>query len=110
MSYDNRAQFFSNYINLVASEPTYNPSEPDLQIRNLQQKAAAMKAATLTADTTTIALETSRNNRNNLLYHPATGIHFLATQIKQYIKAVFGVNSIQARQASQYSVTNPFDI
>ena len=109
-SYDNKAQFFSNYINLVAAEPTYNPAEPDLQIRTLQSKAADMKAATLAADTSTIELETSRYNRNNTLYHPETGIHFLALQIKLYIKAVFGSNSHQARQAGQYLITNPLDI
>lgn len=99
-SYDSLIDHFAKYIELLTQEPLYTPNEADLQIPNLQLRLTAMKNAnTATIDTYT-AWSNARITRNQTLYNPLTGIVRTASDVKKYVKSVYGATSPQYKQIS----------
>lgn len=97
-SYDNIAEHFNGLIELLSSQPQYNPNETDLKITALQQVHQNLKAATTTIYAAETEWSNSRIYRNSILYAKNTGIVDIAADVKAYIKSVFGATSPQYAQ------------
>lgn len=106
VSYDALIEHFGMLIQLISTEPTYTPNETDLQIPALQATLTNLKAA----NTAVINAYTGFSNaiiaRNSILYAPQTGLVNIATDVKKYIKSVFGAQSPQYKQVSKLLFKN----
>lgn len=69
MSYNSRLDNFFKLIQLLASVKGYSPNEEDLKVESLTKLYNE-----LTAKNTTIALNTARIARNEILYSKDTGM------------------------------------
>ena len=99
-SYDSLIDHFTKYIELLSQEPLYTPNETELQIANLQLRLTAMKNAnTATIDSYT-AWSNARIQRNQTLYNPLTGLVQTASDVKKYVKSIYGATSPQYKQIS----------
>jgi hypothetical protein len=97
-SYDQLIQHFAGLISVLQSEPSYAPNENDLKIATLIAKQADMTAKNTALATAFTAITNSRIARDKVLYKEITGLVAIATDVKKYIKSVFGASSPEYAQ------------
>jgi len=101
MGYDSRLDNLDKFISLLSTVSQYNPNEEDLKIDSLKTVYSDLKTKNTDVVTAYIQLDNARNNRNEILYKPLTGLVDLASDSKTYIKSVFGATSPQYKQVSK---------
>ncbi len=101
LSMDNRVENLFKLIQLLKSEPKYNPNEDDLKVAGLTTLYDAMKATNTAVISANTPVSNLRIERDEILYHPKTGLVNTASKIKKYIKSAFGVSSQQYKQVSK---------
>lgn len=100
MSFDSRLDNLDKLIKLLATITEYAPNEPELTVAGLTQLYNQLNAKNLEAIAAEGPLTNARMARNNLLYTPLTGLTDIATDIKTYVKSVFGTTSPQYKALS----------
>ena len=107
LSYSSLIEHIATIITILSTEPTYLPNENDLKIATLIAKQADMTAKNTALATAYTAVSNSRINRDKVLYKETTGLVPIATDVKKYIKAVFGASSAEYRQVKSIEFTKP---
>ena len=97
-SYDQLIQHLSGLTSVLQSEPSYAPNENDLKIATLTAKQADLTAKNNAVATAYTNVSNSRISRNNKLYGVDTGLVDIATEVKKYIKSLFGASSPEFAQ------------
>lgn len=97
-SYDQQIQHLAGLISVLQSEPSYAPNETDLQIATLTAKQADLTAKNNEVATAYTNISNARIVRNNTLYADSTGLVEIATEVKKYIKSLFGASSPEFAQ------------
>jgi hypothetical protein len=98
LSFDQRIENFDKIISLLLTVPQYNPNEADLTIPSLQNRLLQMRNTNRAHSEALVILSNSRNLRNVNLYHPENGIVKIASEVKKYIKSVYGFKAEEFRQ------------
>jgi hypothetical protein len=106
MSYDNRVENFSKFIEFLSLVPEYAPNEANLSISGLKALHDTAEAANIAVLTTNLQFSNARSQRDTIMYQDADGLVVIAQDVKNYIKAIFGVNSIEFKQLSALSFTS----
>ena len=106
MSYDSRLDNFDKLIKLLSSVPAYAPNEADLKIAALTALYTDLKAKNLAVLNAEIPLNNARISRNDILYKENIGLVDVASDVKTYIKSVFGATSPQYKAVSTLKFTN----
>ncbi len=104
MSFDSRIENLDKLITLLESIPQYAPNEEDLKVSSLKALHAELKTKNSAVLTATIQLSNARISRNDILYKPSTGLVDITTDIKTYIKSVFGATSPYYKQIAKVSI------
>jgi hypothetical protein len=107
MSYDSRLDNFDKLIKLLASVTLYTPNEADLKVTALSTLYNDLKTKNTNVVTATIPLSIARISRNDVLYKDITGLLDIASDVKTYIKSVFGAAGAQYKQVSRLKFTKP---
>jgi hypothetical protein len=97
-SYDQLIQHFSGLISVLQSESSYAPNEAELTISALQTKLADLTLRNQNVAISYTSISNARIDRNNALYNPTNGLVETASEVKKYIKSVFGATSPQFAQ------------
>jgi hypothetical protein len=105
LSYDSRLENFDKLIMLLVSIPLYKPNEEDLKIESLKALYNEFKGKNNDVLLASIQLSNARISRNDILYKPITGLVDVASDIKIYLKSVFGATSPQFKQVSKLNFT-----
>lgn len=92
-SYDQLIQHFEGLVSVLASEPSYAPNEEDLKVATLNTKAVDLKTNNNKVAVAYTAISNSRIDRNKTLYKDDNGLVDIATEVKKYIKSIFGATS-----------------
>jgi hypothetical protein len=100
MSYDSRIDNFDKLIKLLSSVPQYVPNEADLKITSLTAVYTDLKAKNLAVINAETPINNARILRNDIMYKDNTGLVDTASDVKTYIKSVFGATSPQYKQVS----------
>ena len=104
-SYDQLIQHFKGLISILKNEPSYAPNETPLKIITLEDKAANLQDKNhLVADAYT-ADSNARMNRDKILYKEDTGLVDTASEVKKYIKSVYGATSPEFAQVKGIAFT-----
>lgn len=104
-SFDNRLNNFDKLVNLLANNPLYTPNEPELQPPTLAALYNELDTTNRAAINATAPLSSARIARNEILYTPGNGLVDIASDVKSYIKSVFGAGSPQYKQISNIVFT-----
>jgi hypothetical protein len=99
-SFTDQTEHLSRLIELVEAQPGYLPSVEDLTPAALRLYAAELVRLNRTAFTAESALAAARQERNEVLYAPVTGMIDTALAVKEYVKGVFGAQSHEFRQVN----------
>jgi hypothetical protein len=107
LSFDQRTEHFSQFVDILKAEPTYQPAEPDLNTAGLSARLAEMRASNEAVTQAGIYLASARNNRNAMLYAPLTGLVDVALDIKKYVRAAMGATSGEYAEIKDLKFTRP---
>ncbi|CAM3813542.1 hypothetical protein FLGE108171_15690 [Flavobacterium gelidilacus] len=99
-SYDQLIQHFSGLKSVLEAEPSYTPNETELQVATLTTKIADLNTKNTAVATAYTNISNSRISRNETLYTSESGIVKTASEVKKYVKSVFGASSPQYDQVS----------
>ena len=105
MSYDSRLDNFDKLIKLLSSVSQYAPNEADLKITALTALYTDLKAKNLAVINAEIPLNNARIARNDVMYKDNVGLVDVATDVKTYIKSVYGATSPQYKTVSSLKFT-----
>ncbi|MBP1616728.1 MAG: hypothetical protein H6Q14_555 [Bacteroidetes bacterium] len=101
MGYDNRLANFDRFITMLSSIPAYNPNEEEFKVNGLRTYYNELATKNTNVMSTDSVLESARSNRNHVLYAPSTGLLDIASDVKSYVKGIFGSTSPQYKQISK---------
>ena len=99
-SYDMLTENFSALIDLVSSVPSYTPNETELTTASLTTFHGNLQTANTNVINAEVAYSNARISRNTVLYSDDTGLIDIASDVKKYVKAIFGATSPQYKQVS----------
>ncbi len=97
-SYDQQIQHLAGIISILESEPSYAPNENELKVATLTAKKADLTTKNNAVDTAYVSVSNARIARDTALYSTDTGLLDIATDVKQYVKSIFGSTSPQYAQ------------
>ena len=106
-SYDQLIQHLTGLKSVLETEPSYTPNEIELQIATIDSKIADLSAKNTAVATAYTNISNSRISRNETLYTSDNGIFETASEVKKYIKSVFGASSPQYNQVSGIKFSKP---
>ena len=106
-SYDMLTENFASFVDLVSSVPSYTPNETELTTASLTAFLTNLQAANTNVMNAEVAYSNARISRNSVLYSENTGLVDIASDVKKYVKAIFGATSPQYKQISGIKFTKP---
>jgi hypothetical protein len=106
-SYDQLIQHLTGLKTVLEEEPSYTPNETELQVATIDAKIADLTAKNTAVSTAYTNISNSRISRNETLYTSDNGIFETASEVKKYIKSVFGASSPQYNQVSGIKFSKP---
>ena len=106
-SYTQQLQHFAGLIAVLKTEPTYTPNEADLQIVTLEAKQTDLATQNDEVATAYVDVSNARLARNATLYTKEESIFEIASEVKKYIKAVFGATSPEFAQVKGIEFKKP---
>ena len=99
-SFDSLIENFAKLIELVGSEPSYTPNEPELQVSTLTTTLNNLKTTNTGVVNSYTNYSNTRITRDSILYATNSGLVDTALEVKKYVKSVFGATSPQFKQVS----------
>lgn len=105
-SFNEKIERFSQLIDLVGSQPQYNPVETDLSVTAMTALLNELREANSAVMQTVVPLNSARQERDRRLYAPKTGVMDTALLVKEYVKAIFGAVSVQYREVQHIKFRN----
>ena len=106
-SYDMLTENFSSLIDLVSSIPSYTPNETELTAASLTTFHTNLQTANTNVINAEVAYNNARISRDKTLYADAIGLVDIASDVKKYVKAIFGATSPEYKQVSGIKFTRP---
>jgi len=100
LDFNNRLNFLDILIKQLAFIPQYTPNEPELQPASLRALYNDLSAKNAVAVEAEVKIENARIARNKVMYTPLTGLVDVASDVKTYVKSVFGPTSVEYKQIS----------
>ena len=104
-SYDSQIQHLAGIISVLQSETSYAPNEIDLKIVTLTATQTDLTAKNNAVATAYTNISNSRISRDTTLYKEDTGLFDIATEVKKYIKSIYGATSPQFAQVKGIEFT-----
>lgn len=92
-SFDLQIQHFSALISVLKSEPSYTPNEDELKITTLNDKQADLMTKNNEVSVAYVNVSNSRIMRDRTLYDNTIGLVDVATEVKKYVKSIYGASS-----------------
>jgi len=84
--YDNLVSYFADLIALLKTQPGYKPNDAEMKIPALEAKLAALIAKNNAAKAAEAALGNALDARDEVFYHPSTGVLKLVKLIKTQLR------------------------
>ena len=105
LSYDSQIQHLAGIISVLQSETSYAPNETDLKIASLTAKQTDLTAKNNAVANAYTSVSNSRILRDKTLYATSTGLFDIATEVKKYVKSIYGTTSPQFAQVKGIEFT-----
>jgi hypothetical protein len=107
LSYDSQADNFFKLLELIKTEPSYNPNETELQVGTLAALEQDMLNKNKAVADAIAAIDNSRIARDKILYQTKTGLYDVQLDVKKYVLSVFKAGSPEYKQISGIKFTKP---
>ncbi|MDQ3798808.1 MAG: hypothetical protein M3384_05105 [Acidobacteriota bacterium] len=98
--YDDLVTHFADLVALVKTQPAYNPNDAEMKVTALETKLAALQSKNNAAKAAEAAHGNALDARDEILYHPDTGIIKLVKLIKTQLARKPGKSSAAYQQVT----------
>ncbi|MEQ1587832.1 MAG: hypothetical protein ABL895_18240 [Cyclobacteriaceae bacterium] len=105
--YASVSNYFGMLVETVGGEPLYQPTEPELKVKGLEQKLAQLRSLNEAVTKAEIQLTQARRNRDNLYYKKEGNLFVTARAAKEYVRGIFGFESSQHVEVRRLRFTKP---
>lgn len=105
-SFDQITEHLSRLKTVLQAEPTFAPNETELQVATVSAKIQDLYAKTAAVNKALAEFSSARISRNKILYTDENSIYETATDVKKYIKSLFGSSSPQFAQVKGLKITS----
>lgn len=109
-SYEMKYDHFVKFVDLILTETTYLPNEPELKLPAIQAYKASLLASNTSVSTAYETVNLSRIKRDKTLYKDLSGVYDIQDLVKEYVKATFKATSIQYKQMAAIKFRKPFKL
>ena len=92
-SYTQKVQHFEGLISIINREPTFDPTEPDLQIASLENFKNTLSQKSRAVMQTQSQWIDARIQRDRIFYTAPNALVTIANAVKEEVKSIFGTNS-----------------
>ena len=99
-SYDQQIQHLAGLNSVLLTEASYAPNENDLKTTTVTAKINTLTTKNNDVSTAYTKVSNSRIKRDKTIYGKDTGIVDVASEVKKYVKSVFGATSPEYAQIS----------
>ena len=106
-SYTQQIQHLAGLISVLESEPSYTPNETDLQVATLVAKQNELTTKNNEVASSYANISNSRIARNTTLYSTEGTIFDVASEVKKYIKSIYGATSPEFAQVKGIEFKKP---
>jgi hypothetical protein len=106
MGYDNQVENLDKLIKLLASIALYDPNEADLKVSALIDLYNDLQSKNSAVRNVAAPLSNARIMRNQILYTENSGLFYVASDVKTYVKSLYGARSPQYKQISKLTFKN----
>jgi hypothetical protein len=106
VSFSEQIEHLRQLVDLVDTQENYHPDEEDITSSALRKYALVLADLNNHALATIPPLTAARQERNEVLFAPKTGLIDTALGVKDYVKSVFGSNSPQFKEVNHISFHN----
>ena len=106
-SYGQLIQHLAGLNAVLEAEPSYTPNETELQVATVNAKIADLTTKNTDVATAYANISNARIARNEILYTSANSVFETASEVKKYVKSVFGATSPQFNQVSGIKFNKP---
>lgn len=106
-AYVSKADAFANLIEAVATEPLYQPNEPQLAVSALTAVLHQLVEANQQVSAARVPWSNARIARNEAMYFSSQSLVTLLRAVKKYVRSLFGLHSEQYAQVKVLSFTKP---
>ena len=106
-SYTQQIQHLVGLTSVLESEPSYTPNETDLQVATLVTKQSELTTKNNEVATSYTNISNSRIARNTTLYGTDGSIFDVASEVKKYIKSIYGATSPEFAQVKGIEFKKP---
>lgn len=106
-SYTQQIQHLAGLISVLESEPSYAPNETDLQIATLVAKQNELTTKNNEVATAYANISNARIARNATLYNSENSLFEVASDVKKYLKSIFGASSPEFAQVKSIEFKKP---
>lgn len=96
--FDDQVAHFADLVALVKTQPAYNPNDAEMKITTLETKLASLQSKNNAAKAAAAALGNAQDARDEILYHPDTGVIKLVKLIKTQLARKPGKDSAAYQQ------------
>ncbi len=106
-SYTQQIQHLAGLISVLQSEPSYTPNETDLQVATLVAKQNDLTTKNNEVATAYANISNARMARNATLYSSSGSVFEVASEVKKYIKSIYGASSPEFAQVKGIEFKKP---
>ena len=101
------ADNFEKLVSLAGTLPEYQANEADLKLEALQAKVTELHAMNDAVIAARVSWSNGLINRNEALYAADDALYVSGKQTREYVKALFGPDSVQYDQVKNIVFTKP---
>jgi hypothetical protein len=105
--YASRSNHFASLLETVMDEPAYRPNESNLSVVSLQKVLDNLRKLNAEAMAAKVALREARRKRDLVLYVGDRSLVSTALAVKQYVKALYGFDSLQHQEVFRIGFIKP---
>lgn len=102
-SFDKMIEHFKALVALALADTNYSPNEMDLQAASLNAVIDDLEDSNNAESLASAQLSSALIARNAVLYTPGTGLCDITSEVKKYVKSVFGAQSPQYKLVAKIS-------
>jgi hypothetical protein len=101
LSYDMQVSHLDGLVALAKADPAYQTNEPTLKPKAMAAQVRTLSDLNQQVAQAELAWNKALHRRNQLFYHPDTGMCAVAKKVKKYLTAVFGRTHIYSQQVRE---------
>ena len=103
--YESMTDHFARLVQMLRDEPLYQPTENYLSVAGLDEQVSKLHGFNTVVSDARVTFSNARIALYQIYYEDAHSVVATARSAKMYVRAIFGLNSVQSNQVKKIKFT-----